>query len=246
MNYDLLKNILFLDLETASQEHHFEDLNERFRELWKKKSAFLRKDAPPEEVYPEKAAIYAEFGKVICIGIGFFSREEGEVVFRTRVLCQPDEKELLKEFSSLLEKLAKNNWKLCAHNGKEFDFPYLCRRMLINRVPLPAMLQVMGRKPWEIQHLLDTMEMWKFGDYKAFTSLDLMAACLEVPGSKDDIDGSMVGQVYHTEKDLDRIARYCQKDVATMAMVYMRLSGMEILPEGCIRHENNNVQISPD
>jgi DNA polymerase elongation subunit (family B) len=240
MHYDLVKNILFLDLETASHQQHFEELNERFSELWKKKSAFLRKDSAPGEVYPEKAAIYAEFGKIICIGLGFFAQEEGELVFKTRVLKQANEEEILREFASLLGKLGPKNWRLCAHNGKEFDFPYLCRRMLINRIPLPGLLQLMGRRPWEISHLLDTMEMWKFGDYKAFTSLDLMAACLEVPGSKDDINGSQVGHVYHQDKDLERIARYCQKDVATMAMVFMRLSGLEILPEERIRHEDSS------
>ena len=246
MNYDLLKNILFLDLETASQQPDYNNLNERFQLLWKKKAAVLRKDSPPEDVYIEKAAIHAEFGKIICIGIGLFTEENGVLCFKTRSLMHPEEKEILSEFAALLEKLGKKGWKLCAHNGKEFDFPYLCRRMLINQIPLPSQLQVMGRRPWEIQHLMDTMEMWKFGDYKAFTSLDLMAACLNVPGSKDDIDGSQVGAVYHLEKDLSRIARYCQKDVATMALVYMRLLGLEILPEKQIYHEVALNQMSPN
>lgn len=239
MNYELVKNILFLDLETVSQEVAYENLNERFRHLWNKKAAVLKRDSPPEEVYSEKAAIYAEFGKIICIGIGFFQQEEGDIVFKTRALHHSDERQLLSGFASMLGKASMKNWQLCAHNGKEFDFPYLCRRMLINRVALPDPLQITGKKPWELTWLLDTMEMWKFGDYKAFTSLDLMAACLDVPGSKDDIDGSQVGRVYHQENDLPRIARYCQKDVATMAMVYLRLKGLDLLPEEKIRFEES-------
>lgn len=245
MNYEIVKNILFLDLETASQEASFEQLSERFRHLWEKKSAVLKRDSPPAEVYTEKAAIHAEFGKIICIGIGYFHRENGEIAFRTRVLSHPDEKQLLENFAALLSRPSMKNWQLCAHNGKEFDFPYICRRMLINRVAIPEPLQVMGKKPWEVPRLMDTMEMWKFGDYKAFTSLDLMAACLDVPGSKDDIDGSQVGRVYHQEKDLARIARYCQKDVATMAMVFLRLKGLEILPEARIFHEDAASQLLP-
>ena len=231
MTYNALKNILFLDLETVSQAPGFGELEERFQALWEKKSATLRKDAVPETLYTEKAAIYAEFGKIICIGIGFFAEENGRMVFRSRALAQDSEKELLEEFLSVLKKLKAGKWKLCAHNGKEFDFPYLCRRLLINGLPLPDCLQIMGKKPWETPHLLDTMEMWKFGDIKAYTSLDLMAACLGVPGSKDDINGTQVGKVYHESGDLNRIARYCMKDVSTMARIYMRLIGLPIIPE---------------
>ena len=244
MNYNTLKNILFLDLETASQKPSFEDLSERFQELWKKKSATFRSELGPEEMYLQRAAIQAEFGKIICIGIGYFAEDAGEIQFKTRSICHTEENALLSEFAAMLEKLESRKWRLCAHNGKEFDFPYLCRRMLINRIPLPGMLQISGKKPWETPHLLDTMEMWKFGDYKAFTSLDLMAACLDVPGSKDDIDGSQVGRVYHQDGDIARIARYCQKDVATMAMVFMRLFGMDILPENRIITETSDTQAS--
>ena len=239
MQLNSVKNILFLDIETVSQESGFDQLSERFRALWEKKSAVLRKDSEPEIMYREKAAIYAEFGKIICIGIGYFSEENGQAVFRTTAISSHDETALLTEFISILAKLKAGKWRLCAHNGKEFDFPYLCRRLLINGLPLPPSLQIMGKKPWETQHLLDTMEMWKFGDIKAYTSLDLMAACLGVPGSKDDINGSQVGRVYHDIGDLARIARYCQKDVSTMAMVYLRLLGLPQLPAEQIIHQEN-------
>jgi len=235
MQLSKVKNILFLDIETVSQVADFGELSDRFRPLWEKKSAALKKDENPSVLYPEKAAIFAEFGKIVCIGSGYFADEEGKAVFRTHAIYGHDEAALLAEFIAMLEKLQAGRWSLCAHNGKEFDFPYLCRRLLINGFALPEALQIMGKKPWETKHLLDTMEMWKFGDNKAYTSLDLMAACLGVPGSKDDINGAQVGKVYHESGDLERIARYCRKDVATMAMVYLRLMGQPILPEADIR-----------
>jgi predicted PolB exonuclease-like 3'-5' exonuclease len=237
MQSNLLKNILFLDLETVSQHSDFKQLDERFKSLWEKKSSVLKRDGDPESMYQERAAIYAEFGKIVCIGTGYFTEEAGELVFRTRAIAGSDEKEILEEFSAMLRKLKAGKWKLCAHNGKEFDFPYLCRRLLVNGLPLPESLRIMGKKPWETQHLIDTMEMWKFGDIKAYTSLDLMAACLDVPGSKDDINGAQVGRVFHESGDLERIARYCRKDVATMALVYMCLNGLPILKPEQVIHQ---------
>lgn len=239
MELKKVKNILFLDIETVSQKPFFGELNDQFKALWQKKASLLRKEEEPENLYPEKAAIFAEFGKIICIGTGYFSEEDGKPIFRTRVISGHDEALILEEFSAMLHKLNAGKWSLCAHNGKEFDFPYLCRRLLINGFPLPEALQIMGKKPWETKHLLDTMEMWKFGDIKSYTSLDLMAACLGAPGSKDDINGSQVGKVYYESNDLERIARYCQKDVATMAMVYLRLLGYSALPPEQIIHQGD-------
>jgi DNA polymerase elongation subunit (family B) len=182
----------------------------------------------PQELYSERAAIYAEFGRILVIGIGYFTIQNSELVFRCKALKSEDEVDLLLQFSQLIDQLtAKEPWKLCAHNGKEFDFPYLCRRLLINQLPLPKLLRIMGKKPWETPHLLDTMEMWKFGDVKAYTSLDLLAACFGIQSSKDDIDGSQVGKIYFESGDLNRIAKYCMKDVAVMAQVFMRLMGLE-------------------
>lgn len=234
MSFSPLKNILFLDLETVSEFADISQLDERMQALWQKKATYLvSKENPksPEELYQERAAISAEFGKIITIGVGYFIELDGQLTFRCKALTHPEEKQLLQQFADLLVALEKKDkWQLCAHNGKEFDFPYLCRRMLIHHMALPRPLQVMGKKPWETQ-LLDTMEMWKFGDYKAYTSLELMAACLGVPTSKDDIDGSKVGSVYYKEGDLNRIATYCMKDVAVLAQVYMRLLGLGGLSE---------------
>jgi hypothetical protein len=229
-DYQWLKNILFLDIETVSIQPSLDQLDERMQTLWAKKTQYVKTEQTPQELFPERAAIYAEFGKVLVIGIGFFTIQQGEITFRCKALKNENETALLQEFSDLLNQLtAKESWRLCAHNGKEFDFPYLCRRLLINGLPLPKLLQIMGKKPWETPQLIDTMELWKFGDIKAYTSLELMAACLGVPTSKDDIDGSQVGKVFYESGDVDRIAAYCQKDVAVMAQVFMKLMGLGVL-----------------
>jgi len=227
MEQDKLKQILFLDIETVSQKPGLDQLDDRFQYLWEKKSKNSKTDQSLAELYSDRAAISAEFGRILVIGVGFFTIQNGNISFRCKALANENEKALLEEFATLLEQLtSKENWRLCAHNGKEFDFPYLCRRLVINNLPLPKLLQIMGKKPWDTPQLIDTMELWKFGDVKAYTSLDLMAASLGVETSKDDIDGSQVGKVYFETGDVKRIALYCQKDVSVMAQVYMRLMGL--------------------
>jgi len=235
MSYEKLKHILFIDIETVASFPSFDLLDSRLQHLWEKKTKNLRVEQPPQEAYTDRAAIYAEFGKILVIGVGFFAELNGELVFRCKSIAGEDEGALLDSFSALLDQLpAKENWRLCAHNGKEFDFPYICRRLLIHARPLPRLLQIMGKKPWDTPQLIDTMELWKFGDIKAYTSLELMAASLGVPTSKDDIDGSEVGKVYFSTGDVNRIAQYCQKDVAVMAQVLMRLLGLGHLHQDCI------------
>ena len=235
MDFNKLKQILFLDIETVAGQPSLDLMDERMQALWDKKAKALKSELSAADSFTERAAIYAEFGRILVIGVGFFTLVNGEPAFRCKALTNENEAELLASFADLLEQLsAKESWRLCAHNGREFDFPYLCRRMLIHDLPLPKLLQIMGKKPWDTPHLLDTMEMWKFGDIKAYTSLELMAAVMGVPTSKDDIDGSQVGKVYFETGEVDRIARYCQKDVAVMAQVFMRLHGMPVLPENQI------------
>ena len=221
-----LENIFFIDIETVPAVPAFDDLPEGLRALWEKKSAYLRKpEQSAEEVY-ERAGIYAEFGKIICISAGYISTKEDRRVFRMKSFAGDDEKALLTDFAKALLQFfnAKRSAHLCAHNGKEFDFPYIARRMLINGVKLPQALNVHGQKPWETP-FLDTMELWKFGDYKHFTSLNLMAHLFGIPTPKDDIDGSQVADVYYKEKDLQRIVDYCEKDVFTAAQVFLKLRG---------------------
>jgi hypothetical protein len=220
-----LKNILFLDIETASMAESMEDLDPRFQEEWRKKATqFQAPEKSPEELFFEKAGIYAEFGKVICIGMGYFvyNLELGKLQFRTKSIALDEEHDTLLEFRELLE---KNNWILCAHNGKEFDFPYLCRRFLANRIPLPGLLQMAGKKPWEIPHL-DTLELWKFGDYKHYTRLELLATLFGIPSSKEDIDGSQVNVTYYKKKDLENIRKYCLRDVEVTGRIYLSYMGL--------------------
>ncbi len=217
-NYKL-SNILFLDVETAPIVYKYNELNENVRSLWDSKFRHPTSDSPENQY--KKAGIYAEFAKVICISVGFFNAKE----FRIKSFYHEDEKQLLKDFAGLLNKhFNRKEHLLCAHNGKEFDFPFLCRRMLINNIKLPKTLNIAGKKPWEVQHI-DTMELWKFGDYKSFTSLNLLAHIFNIPTPKDDIDGSDVARVYWEEKDMKRIVTYCQKDVLTVARLLLRFMG---------------------
>lgn len=221
-----LKDILFLDIETASMTQSLDELAPRIQEEWIKKCKHfkLKMETSFSDLYFEKAGIFAEFGKVICIGVGYFLYDsDGQrLQYRTISFAEDQEHDTLVAFRSLLE---KKNWVLCAHNGKEFDFPYLCRRMLINRIPLPATLQVAGKKPWEIRHL-DTLELWKFGDYKHYTRLELLAAIFGIPSSKEDIDGSQVNATYYQDNDLESIRKYCLRDVEVTARLYLAFQGL--------------------
>jgi uncharacterized protein YprB with RNaseH-like and TPR domain len=219
------ENILFLDIETAPIHYQYAALSATEKDLWDKKWVYNR-DLDPKQQYA-KAGVYAEFAKVICIGLGYMS--EGK--FRTRCIAGDDEKVLLKEFADLLTAhFNTSNHFLCAHNGKEFDYPFLCRRMLVNGQPLPKLLQIQGMKPWEVKHL-DTMELWRFGDIKNFTSLNLLAHVFGIPSPKDDIDGSQIGRVYHEDKNIERIKTYCTKDVVTLAKIYQSLKGLPVLKD---------------
>lgn len=222
--FDQLGDILFLDIETASLTEKFEELDPRLQEEWIKKERLIRMENPsetPGSLYFDRAGIHAEFGQVICVGVGFFQpkKKDKKLFFRSKIFADPVERELL---SALNELLNKKKWVLCAHNGKEFDFPYLCRRMLIQGIPLPEPLQITGKKPWEVRHM-DTMEMWKFGDYKHYTRLELLAAVFGIPTSKDGIDGSQVNAAFYLENDLEKITKYCLRDVEVTARIFMAM-----------------------
>ncbi len=215
-----LENILFIDIETAPVQYKYTALSATEKELWDKKM-FYAKDTTPEQQY-SKAGIYAEFAKVVCIGLGFIA--EGK--FRTKAIAGKDEKEILMEFSTLLSQhFNTKEHFLCAHNGKEFDYPFICRRLLVNGIALPKLLQIQGFKPWEVKHL-DTMEMWRFGDIKNFTSLNLLAHIFGIPSPKDDIDGSQIAKVFYEDDNIQRIKTYCLKDVITLVRIYQCLIGV--------------------
>lgn len=233
-------NILFLDIETVPQYTAYTELPDDWKKLWDNKSASLVKHHEGqnnETLYP-RAGIYAEFGKIVCISCGVLQGNGDHRKIVLKSFYGDNEAVLLAQFSEMLNKWAGGETKsLCAHNGKEFDFPYLCRRMVINGLPIPALLNVAGKKPWEVNHL-DTMELWKFGDFKNYTSLNLLALTLGIPTPKDDIDGSMVWEVYWKEKNLDRIVTYCQKDVVTVAQILLRMNGEPMIKESGIEIKN--------
>ncbi|WP_300433618.1 3'-5' exonuclease [Christiangramia sp.] len=225
-----LENILFLDIETVPEFGDFSELNEEKKILWEEKSKYQRKDDFTAEEFYERAGIWSEFGKIICISVGFFSFRNENRKFRLTSFKGEEEK-LLYDFSALLQEYFFQPYHLlCAHNGKEFDFPFIARRMLIHNMPLPSKLNLFGKKPWEVPHL-DTLELWKFGDYKHFTSLKLLTHVLGIPSPKEDIDGSMVRQVYYEKGELDRIVEYCERDVLAIAQVILRLRQEKLLEE---------------
>lgn len=225
------EDILFLDIETVPEVSSFELLDPVFQSHWDKKSKQFRSEEQlPSDVY-ERAGIYAEFGKIICISAGLI-REKDPFIFRLKSFYGDDEKSILNDFSGMLTKFVKNREAiLCAHNGKEFDYPYIARRMIINNLIIPEILDNAGKKPWEVK-LLDTLELWKFGDYKSYTSLDLLTSVLGIPSPKDDIDGSMVSGLYHDQHDLERIAFYCEKDTLAVAQVMLRFMNLPAIKQG--------------
>jgi DNA polymerase elongation subunit (family B) len=227
-----LEDILFLDIETVPSEASFEDLDSQMQNLWEKKSRYFRTDDEKAESVYDRAGIYAEFGKIICISAGIISGSDPRC-FRLKSFYGDNEKEILSDFTGMLSKFSKHRESLlCAHNGKEFDYPFIARRMIINNMVIPQVLNNAGKKPWEVK-LLDTLDLWKFGDYKHYTSLDLLTTILGIQTPKDDIDGSLVAGLFWKEHEVKRIARYCEKDVLAVAQVLLRF-----MNEPLMNHEN--------
>ena len=238
MNRELnLENILFIDIETVPQQARYNDLTEPLKSLWDKKSEYLhrKEEETPESLY-SRAGIYAEFGKVICISVGSIKQTADRTRhLRIKSYYGEDELTVLQNFNEMLFKFYNRpTYQLCAHNGKEFDFPYLSRRMLINRMRLPLLLNNAGKKPWEVNHL-DTMDFWKFGDHKSFTSLELLAAVFGIPSPKEETDGSQVADLFWKENNLKQIVEYCQKDVATVVQIMMNFLGEPMIEESNIQ-----------
>lgn len=226
------KNTLFIDIETVSGSENFSSISDKMKEFWVKKAKNLVNPAniSLEEMYFERAALYAEFGKIIVVGMGFlFVNKQGELSLKVKTIANADEKGLLQEFIAFINKTYKSReLTLVAHNGKEFDFPYLCRRMLTNGLEIPKSLQLQGKKPWEIIHQ-DTMEMWKFGDRRSYSSLELLAELMGIEGAKMDLSGDRVNYVFYKENGLERIAAYCGDDVIIVAQLYLRFHFLSIV-----------------
>jgi len=242
-----LSKVLFLDVECVSGKANYDELNDDFKYLWKLKSkSVLRKydeeitDDEAAAAYKDKAGIYAEFGKIVCISVGIVGRnpDTKELFVRLKSFASEDEAELLRDFSQMVNQYYNNTSThyFCGHNIREFDMPYICRRLIINQLPLPNSLNIAGKKPWETKHFLDTLELWKFGDYKNYTSLKLLAAVFGFPSPKDDIDGSEVGRVFWEENDLPRISKYCEKDVLATVQLLLKYMLQPILTDEQVIH----------
>ena len=230
-----LENILFLDIETVPEQENFELLDNEMKTLWELKTQYQRKDEFSGEAFYERAGIWAEFGKIVCISAGYFTIKGDVRNFRVTSFFG-DEKKILNDFINLLNNhFNQPQHILCGHNAKEFDIPFIARRMIINQIVIPNKLDLFGKKPWEIPHL-DTLELWKFGDYKHYTSLKLLTKILGIPSSKGDIDGSQVGHVFYVEKDIDRIVTYCEKDTIAVAQIFLRLRREDLLTDDEIIH----------
>ena len=230
-----LENILFLDIETVPEQEYFSDLDTTKQQLWEAKSKYQRRDEFTAEEFYDRAGIWAEFGKIVCISVGYFKNQGDIRSFRVTSFFG-DEIKILKDFKNLLlTHFSQAKHLLCAHNGKEFDFPYIARRMIIHNIELPYKLNLFGKKPWEVPHL-DTLELWKFGDYKNYTSLKLLTHVLGIPSPKDDIDGSEVYRVYYEENNIDRIIKYCEKDTVAVAQILLRLRGERLLSDDDVKH----------
>jgi uncharacterized protein YprB with RNaseH-like and TPR domain len=230
-----LNNILFLDIETVPQETSYLGMDEETKKLWEQKTQYQRRDDVNAEDFYERAGIWAEFGKIICISVGYFNNKSDVRNFRVTSFFG-EEKKILQDFSNLLnENFRLTAHLLCGHNIKEFDIPFIARRMIINDLVLPQKINLFGKKPWEVPHL-DTLELWKFGDYKHFTSLKLLTKIFGIKSPKDDIDGSEVARVYYIENDIDRIVTYCEKDVIAVAQVFLKMRREDLLVDDEILH----------
>jgi uncharacterized protein YprB with RNaseH-like and TPR domain len=226
------EKILFLDIETVPQAYQFEQLDDKSKALFEAKNRFqISPEKPIEQIFEDRGGILAEFGKIVCISVGMLHEGSQGKSIRLKSYYHDDEETLLQQFKRLLEDHYNTPYHvLCGHNSKEFDIPYICRRMLINGIALPLILQISGKKPWEINHI-DTMELWKFGDYKSYTSLSLLCHVMQIPTPKDDISGADVARVYYEEQDLQRIMVYCEKDVVALIQLFLRLQGEPLVDE---------------
>ena len=233
MNKQLqLEKILFLDIETVPQAYQFEQLDDKSKALFEAKNRFqISPEKSIEQIFEDRGGILAEFGKIVCISVGMLHEGSQGKSIRLKSYYHDDEETLLKQFKRLLDDHYNTQYHvLCGHNSKEFDIPYICRRMLINGIALPSILQIAGKKPWEINHI-DTMELWKFGDYKSYTSLSLLCHVMNIPTPKDDISGADVARVYYEENDLERIKLYCEKDVVALIQVFLKMKGDALVDE---------------
>ncbi len=234
-----MSKTLIIDIETVPQYPSYGDMGAKDQQLFTEKEQYKLQEHTPEEWYERKGGILAEFGKIIVIGLGLLIEGEEGRKLHIASLASDQEKELLEEFLHVMEKKEMKHFILCGHNVREFDIPYLCRRLLVHSLPIPTSMNWQSKKPWEVKNAcIDTMELWKFGDYKHFTSLNLLCHCLQIPSSKEDMSGGEVKAFFYEKNDLDSIKKYCERDVVATAQVYLRLTGKELIQENNISFKN--------
>lgn len=226
-----IEEVLFLDIETVPLAPEYTELTKKWQQLWERKMQFQINNGDPAEELYQRAGIYAEFGKIVCISVGYVVQKQDELSFRAKSFYDDDEKTLIQNFFKALDGFTHSGKRrLCAHNGHEFDFPYISRRALVNNLTLPKILDIAGAKPWEVKDvLIDTLQLWKFGDYKHYTSLSLLCELFNIPTPKDDIDGSEVAKVYWEDNNIERIVRYCEKDTLAVANLLLKYKGDKII-----------------
>lgn len=222
------RNFLFMDIETARIQDKLTTNTELFKS-WeykrRKEGETLVKDL--KKSFEHKAALYAEFGKVVCISIGKIVDEKLVV----QSYYGDDEKEVLEKIKKVLTAFYKKfpDLMLCGHSIIGFDIPFLMRRMIINGIQVPSFLDLTTSKPWTLSDdIVDIAQIWKTtGFYGA--SLVNMSHAMGLPSPKEDIDGSMVSDTYYREKDgLKRIVKYCEQDVFATVNIVQKLYLSEI------------------
>lgn len=226
-----IQDVLFLDIETVPLYAEYDELEGMEKYLWDRTARYINTEEETDSETYAQAGVYAEFGRIVCICVGNIGIDNECEFLKLRCFYNDDERNLLLEFKSFLQKL-NTATILCAHNGKAFDFPFICRRMLINGIELPEIFVNSENKSSELQHL-DTLEFWKFGDYQHFTSLEHLAHLFKLESSKKDIDRGSVQKVYYSQNDPQKIVDYCFNDVVTIAQLLLRFNN-----QNTIRTEN--------
>jgi len=221
-----INKLLFLDIETVGIEEDLDSLHITFPHLSKMwgetgydycKRRYPNEDLYSNEMFIKKAALLPEFGKIVCASVGFIS-PNGQIKLDSFV---GDEKDILGNICELFNSVDKLGFKICGHNIKNFDLPYIGKKMLVHGITLPKILPTYNDKPWETK-VVDTKEVWGFNSYIGLSSLDLICASLDVESPKNgDLKGDLLHQFYYSEKkDINKIKEYCEKDVeATIKLV---------------------------
>lgn len=224
-----LNNLLYFDVETAGKYESYEDLalqNPRLAKLWEKRAKYFRantlgmEEMGDSEIYSQKSGLEPEFGRVVCVSFGVWDGEN----HRLTSFYGDNEQEILEKTAKIFSNAVSKGMKICGHNIKMFDVPFLGKKMIFSGIDVPQNLLLWDKKPWEVP-ILDTAEFFSFGSWShKFLGLDLLACSLGIESPKEDIDGSQVHNTFWGEKNYERIMEYCEKDVLTVMDVLKKVS----------------------